>query len=152
MFTLLSCPLHYFPLDLWLQLKLIYDLDSTFSSLSLIVIIRHGLGLGHHRQQVPGEAARFTFRLDSVFTSTVVFSLNWFLSDISNIHHEGSHLVILAAWQPGMQVAGSVSSWKEKLWLDQDPPDLILPSLILNSGQLDDHKGFVAATRGLSKH
>ena len=59
LFTLLSVPLHYFPLDLWLQLKLIYDLDSTFSSLSLIIII-----LGHQRQEVPGEDARLS--LDSV--------------------------------------------------------------------------------------
>ena len=30
LFTLLSGPLQYFPLDLWLQLKLIYDLDNIF--------------------------------------------------------------------------------------------------------------------------
>ena len=58
-------------------------------------------------------------------------------------------------WQSPCPRAGSqisITSWKEKLWLDQTPPDLVLPSLILNSGQLDDHKGYVAARRDLSKH
>ena len=80
LFTLLSRPLHYFPLDLWLQLKLIYDLDSTFSSLSLIIIII----LGHQRQEVPVEDARFSlysvslprFLPSQCTDSSVVFSLN----------------------------------------------------------------------------
>ena len=81
LFTLLSPPLHYFPLDLWLQLKLIYDLDSTFSSLSLIIII---IILGHQRQEVPVEDARLSlysvslprFLPSQCTDSSDVFSLN----------------------------------------------------------------------------
>ena len=57
--------------------------------------------------------------------------------------------VTLSAWHAGSQISEFLEG---ETLVRSAPPDLILPSLILNSGQLDDHKGFVAATRGLSKH
>ena len=69
---------------------------------------------------------------------TVVLSLNSFQTFPTFIMMG----VTLSAWHAGSQISQFLEG---ETLVRSAPPDLILPSLILNSGQLDDHKGFVAA-------